>query len=117
MKISELAEAWQRDALGEQPVQHYTVSLPLEEAAKIEALVELFPRRNREQLITELVSAALDDVISLLPYEQGDTVIARDDMGDPIFEDVGLTPRFLQLVREHREQLKKEKNNGAEGGA
>lgn len=106
MKIGELAEAWQKDALGEQPVQHYTVSLPLEEAAKIEALVELFPRRNREQLITELLAAALDDVISLMPYEEGDTVIARDEMGDPVFEDVGLTPRFLQLVREHRERIK-----------
>lgn len=112
MKIEELAQTWQKDAVGERPVQEYAVQLPLEEASKIEALVELFPRRNREQLITELLSAALDDVVSLLPYVEGDKVIAQDDMGDPIYEDVGLTPRFLKLAREHRARLAQE--NGRE---
>lgn len=108
MKIEELARNWQQEAVGEQPVREYVIKLPLEEASKVEALVELFPRRNREQLLTEMLSAALDDVISVLPYVQGDEIIAHDEMGDPIFEDVGLTPRFLTLAREYHEQLAQE---------
>lgn len=108
MKIEELARNWQQEAVGERPVREYVVQLPLEEASKVEALVELFPRRNREQLLTEMLSAALDDIVSLLPYVEGDEVIARDDRGDPIFEDVGLTPRFLKLAREYRALLAQE---------
>ena len=35
----------------------------------------------------------------------GDKIIREDDHGDPIYEDTGMTPRFLELVREHRRQL------------
>ena len=39
------------------------------------------------------------------PYVEGDRVISRDEEGDPVFEDVGHTPRFLGLVRKHMERL------------
>ena len=40
-----------------------------------------------------------------MPYVAGKRVISTDEQGDPIYEDVGPTPRFMQLTREHRARL------------
>ena len=105
MKVVELIEMWEREAAGDVTREEYAVRLPLEDAARLEALAEMFPRRTREQLVTELLSVALDQVVSGFPYVEGDRVISRDEEGDPGFEDVGHTPRFLGLVRKHMERL------------
>lgn len=102
----ELIEGWDRDASAELSADTLEVRLPLESAAKLEALAELFPLRTREQLVTELLGTALDEVVASFPYQQGDKVIARDEEGDPIYEDVGYTPRFLDAVHRHIERLR-----------
>jgi len=106
MEISDLVSQWLHDATGDLTTEHYSVRLQLEDAAKIEALAEMFPRRTKEQIITELLSVALDELVSHIPYVEGSKVISRDEMGDPIFEDVGLTPRYLELTQKHAELLK-----------
>lgn len=108
MRIEELAKSWEAEATGEVALFEYQVQLPLDDAAKLEALTELFPRRNREQLIAELLSAAMDDLVSCLPYAQGERIISRDEMGDPLYEDVGLTPEYLRLAQQHRRRLGEE---------
>jgi hypothetical protein len=40
-----------------------------------------------------------------MPYEAGPKVISRDDHGDPVYEDVGLTPRFVELARKLKKTL------------
>jgi hypothetical protein len=37
-----------------------------------------------------------------MPYEPGPKVISRDDHGDPVYEDVGLSPRFVELTRQFK---------------
>jgi hypothetical protein len=32
-------------------------------------------------------------------------VIREDEYGDPVYEDTGLTPQFLELVRKYQKQL------------
>jgi len=32
-------------------------------------------------------------------------VISTDEQGDPLYEDVGPTPRFMELARKHRRRL------------
>ncbi len=105
MKLKDLIETWDAEAAGALTRETYSVHLPLDSAAKIEALAELFPRRTKEQLITELLSVALDELVSSFPYVQGDRVISRDEEGDPLFEDVGHTPRYLKLVSSHMNRL------------
>lgn len=107
MRITDLIETWEREAAGELAEETFQVHLPVEDAAKIEALAELYPRRSREQLIAELLSVALDQVVASFPYLPGDRVISRDEQGDPIYEDVGQTPRFLELVHTYAERLRK----------
>ncbi len=105
-KIDELIESWDRDASGELAPEQYRVRIPVEDAAKIEALAEMYPRRTREQIISDLLLAALDEVVARFPYVQGEHMIARDEEGDPVFEDVGRTPQYLALVQKHLEAAK-----------
>ncbi len=67
--------------------------------------MELFPGITQERVITDLLTAALEQAEAAMPYVPGDKVIREDDFGDPVYEDKGLTPRFLDLVKKYRKQL------------
>jgi hypothetical protein len=47
----------------------------------------------------------LDEIAAAMPYEKGSKIISRDDQGDPVYEDVGLTPRFIELTRKFKKNL------------
>ena len=106
MKVVDLIKIWDSEVAGEMAPEAYRVHLPLDSVAKIEALAEMFPHRTRERMIGELLSVALDEVVSSFPYVEGDVIISNDEEGDPVFEDIGHTPRYLSLVRKHVERLK-----------
>lgn len=108
MKVSELMSMWEKSAKGRLTKSTYEVRLPLEDAAKIEALREMYPKKSAEAVITDLLTAALNELETSMPYIQGDKVIAEDELGDPLYEDAGQTPRFLALSQKHLDDLKKE---------
>ncbi len=105
MSIKSLLDTWSGSRETELTDEHYSIRLPVNDAARILALAELFPGNSPERLISDLLSAALDDLEASMPYVPGDTVIREDEFGDPIYEDVGMTPRFLELVKTHRKRL------------
>ena len=108
MSFKHLMDSW--SALQEplKTRQDYSVRLPLNDASRLHAVGELYPDVTAERLITDLISAALDEIEAAMPYVPGERVIREDDHGDPVYEDVGMTPRFLGLVRKHRQSLKTE---------
>ncbi|WP_041523371.1 hypothetical protein [Gilvimarinus agarilyticus] len=107
MKPSELLGHWEKTASGEMTRSAYHVALPLEDAAKLEALQQMYPKRSVEQLIGDLLSAALYELEESMPYVKGQTVVAHDEMGDEIYEDTGPTSRFLELTQSKLKELKK----------
>ena len=109
MKINDLVNLWDKTASGALAPNHYSVRLPIEDAAKLAALEEMYPKRTTEQLITDLLSAALIELESGMPYVKGPRVISEDEMGDPVYEDRGLTPKFIELTHKHMEKLKQER--------
>ena len=60
--------------------------------------------------------AGLDEIAAAMPYEPGPKIISRDDQGDPVYEDIGLTPRFVELTRKFKKGLEP-KGGGAPGAA
>lgn len=105
MKISELVREWESNATGNMSAHRYSIPLDVESAARLAALAEMYPKRSTEELLGELVGAALEAIETSLPYQRGSRVISTDEQGDPIYEDVGPTPRFLALSRKHLERL------------
>jgi len=106
MMLKALVAQWESQAQGVLTQDTYAVHLLVEDAAKIDALAEMYPKRTKEQLISELLSAALAQLEESFPYVQGATVVATDEMGDAIYEDIGPTPLFMELTKKHLLQHK-----------
>ena len=105
MSFKELLDSWRQSAAAPRTARTYAVRLPLDDAAQLAALADMFPGRAPEQLISELLSVALKELAAAMPYVAGKRVISTDEQGDPVYEDVGPTPRFLELARSHRRGL------------
>jgi len=100
MRIAELIQRWNEQAHTRSALRMYMVRLPLRDAARIEALRMMYPNRSDSQIMADLIRAALDELEVAMPYVPGDRVIAEDDYGDPIYEDLGPTPQFYSLSHE-----------------
>jgi len=105
MTFKDLLVDWSKENPPKKTAEHYAVRLTIDDAARIHALADLFPGVDTERVITDLVSAALDEIEAAIPYEAGDEVIREDEFGDPVYADAGMTPRFLELVQSHKSAL------------
>jgi hypothetical protein len=105
VKFKPLLERWKKEAVPVRTAQEYAVRLELDDAARLHALAELFPGQPIEAIITDLLHAGLDEIGAAMPYERGPKIISRDDQGDPLYEDIGLTPRFVELTRKFKKTL------------
>lgn len=115
MKIKELSRYWEKQAKAVMTDHEYSFRLPIEDAAKIAALAEMYPKRTESEILGELLSAALEELETSLPYVAGNKVIATDEMGDPLYEDTGPTPKFLDLIKKHKAVLEQKGRKAANG--
>jgi hypothetical protein len=106
VKFKPLLDRWKKEPLPVRTAKEYSLRLDLDDAARLHALAELFPGQPIEAIVTDLLHAAIDEIAAAMPYERGPKVISRDDQGDPVYEDVGLTPRFVDLTRRFKKTLK-----------
>ena len=102
MSFKDLLDSWRQNAAAPRTAKTYAVRLPVDDAAQLAALADMFPGRAAEQLISELLTVALKELAAAMPYVAGKRVISTDEHGDPVYEDVGPTPRFIELARIHR---------------
>ena len=105
MKFKPLLDRWKKERPPARTASEYAVRLPLDDASRLHALVELFPGCTLEEIVTDLLHAGLDEIAAAMPYEPGPKIISRDDHGDPVYEDIGMTPRFVELTRKLKKRL------------
>lgn len=106
MNYTDLFDAW---ASAERPAktrEAYSIRLRVADAARVQAFAELYPDVDAERVISDLLSVALAQAEAAIPYVPGNKVIREDEFGDPIYEDAGLTPKYLELVKKHARALK-----------
>lgn len=111
MNVRDLLSLWEQTASGELTADAFAVRLPIKDAARLKALQELYPRRSIEELITDLLGASLDELEGVMPYIRGSKVVATDELGDPMYEDIGPTPRYLTLTEKHLSSYKKHQDH------
>lgn len=102
-----ISDKWKQFGQGALSLQTYDIKLSQDAAKDFQQLRLRYPRLTDEILLSDLLSAALDDFEQSVPYVRGNTVVALDEMGDEIYEDTGITPKFLKLAKEHRRRLAK----------
>jgi hypothetical protein len=105
VKIKELLKHWEGTRKPQLTAETYAIHLPVEDAARVHALAEMYPEVPEEDILRDLLAAALAELEASMPYEPGPRVASEDDFGDPVYEDAGPTPRFLELTRKHKERL------------
>ncbi|MBV6287215.1 pilin assembly protein [Pseudomonas aegrilactucae] len=110
MKIRDLAEHWEQSAKGRLTAMGYALHLDVEAAARLSALAEMYPKRRPEELLGELLGAALEELEASFPYVRGQKVIATDEEDNPLYEDIGPTPRFLALSRRYLRDMSERKD-------
>lgn len=106
MKIKDLVKYWDKHARGRLTRDAYFLQLSEQHHSRLEKLAALYPMKSSQDLIRDLVSAALDELETSFPYVQGSKVVAFDEDGFEIYEDKGLTPRFVSLSQKHIQRLK-----------
>ena len=105
VSFKKLLDSWRQSAAAPRTARTYAVRLPVDDAAQLAALADMFPGRAPEQLISELLTVALKELAAAMPYMAGKRVISTDEHGDPAYEDLGPMPRFMELARLHRRTL------------
>ncbi len=106
MSIRSLHREWEARSKGRLTSCEYSVHLTEQDAARIAALAEMYPLRSTEQIVTDLLKAALDELENALPYREGERVLEEDEFGDPVYEDAGPGRLFHELTRKHLQRLR-----------
>ncbi len=101
MKIQDLVDSWEKDAENHRSSRELKLRIPIALAAKLQALCDLFPGQTQDKMVADLLTAALSELETTFVYRQGETVVAEDELGDPIYADVGLTPRYHELTKKY----------------
>jgi hypothetical protein len=97
MKVRELLNRWASSSEQNKGTEAVSLRLPLKDAARLEALVALYPGITKEVMLSQIISSALEEIETAMPYVPGPRIVAEDEMGDPLYEDIGPTPRYLAL--------------------
>ncbi len=93
--IGRLLTAWSEQRIHFQPKVMHNTPIERDDIAKLEALAETY-QLPKEEIIASLLSHALEEVERRMPYVAGPKVIRMEE-GDPVYEDIGPTPRYLMI--------------------
>lgn len=104
-KLQPLLNRWQTIAHSPAPRLSLNTELDYHDVARLKALADLYPGCDVSVLMADLLHHALNELEESFPYVHGDRKVGEDEFGDPLYEDVGLTPRFLELTRQHLHAL------------
>jgi hypothetical protein len=111
MKAKDLAVVWSRPDSTRLAPKQVSVRLPVQVLARIRALEELYPTRNRTEIIGDLLSSALDEVAQGLPMYKGKCLGPENDSDELLFEVEGPAERFRLLSNQHFQAIEKEMGN------
>lgn len=67
MKVTDLPGHWEKAKTPQDRTHDYNLRLPLEDAARIAALAELYPDRTEADILNDMIAAALDDLAEASP--------------------------------------------------
>ncbi|WP_417517097.1 hypothetical protein [Marinobacter sp.] len=70
MKVTDLPKQWEQQQKPVERTHDYNLRLPLEDAARISALAELYPDRSESDILNDVIAAALDDLASQGPLKE-----------------------------------------------
>lgn len=124
MKTQHLHDSWASPDNSRLTPKQFSLRLPVHIAAKVSALCEMYPQKNRTQIVADLLSAALDDLEKNLPMEKGalspekeaNDRAAAEHFGyeyEPEYEVWGPRAHFRNLSNRHYSEIEQELGNAS----
>lgn len=110
-KAAELHSFWSLPDNSRLTSKQYSFRLPVHVAAKIAALCDLYPQKTRTEIVGDLLLTAIDDLISGMPYVEGEIVAIHPHTGEELYDDVGPKSQFWKLADKHYKELEREMGN------
>lgn len=110
-KASELHSFWSLPDNSRLTSKQYSFRLPVHVAAKIAALCEMYPQKTRTEIVGDLLSTAIEDLVDGMPYVDGRRLGVDPETGEEICEDIGPAPQFRRLANQHYQELEREMGN------
>jgi hypothetical protein len=123
MKASQLHDVWDSPDNSRLTTKQFSFRLPVHIAAKIAALCEMYPQKNRTHIVADLLTSALDEFEKGLPEALGsslDSDIQHDlaenaaingEVYEEYFNLAGARARFRNIANKYYAQLEKELGN------
>lgn len=95
--VAQLIKQLEQNVEEQSDLQELKISLRKHDAVRLQALAEVY-KLSVEELTALLINTVLQDVEQQMPYKPGNKVIRVED-DEPIYEDVGPTPKYLAAQR------------------
>lgn len=110
-KASELHNFWSLPDNSRLTTKQYSYRHPVHVAAKLAALCDMYTQKNRTEIVGDLLSTAIDELVNAMPFIEG-KVVGRDPVtGEEYFEDVGPSSQFWKLADKHYKEIEREMGN------
>jgi hypothetical protein len=121
MKANHLHDLWSSPDNTRLTPRQFSFRLPTHIAAKIAALCDMYPTKNRTQIVADLLTAALADLERNLPVSLGPLTedqhierLAAEQNGyeyEPVHLANGPRSDFRRLANQHFKEIEKELGN------
>ena len=123
MKTNHLHDVWSGPDNSRLVSKQFSFRLPVHLAAKIAALGDMYPQKNRTQLVSDLLTAAMDNFEVNLPFEKGQGDTTENDYYAKLHAEhegyeheqaymiTGARSRFRHLTNKYYKELEKELGN------
>lgn len=109
MDPQDLVLRWHEEPKYPLTPKQISIRLPIDVAAKVAALCEIYPARTKTEIIADLVAASVDQLVRALPSEKGDYLESESVPGQiRVYQDIGPKGRFLEATERHLRQLEQE---------
>lgn len=123
MKTQHLHDVWASPDNTRLTTKQFSFRFPVHIAAKIAALCEMYPQKNRTHIVADLLAAALDDLEKNLPIALGASLSPEEERNEryiadhlhegyePSFEIGGARGQFRYTANKYYMELEKELGN------
>lgn len=123
MKASQLHDLWDSPDNSRLTTKQFSFRLPVHIAAKIAALCEMYPQKNRTHIVADLLTSALDELEKNLPEALGNRMddATQQDFAEnaamegeeyeEMFTLGGSRARFRNIANLHYAEIEKELGN------
>jgi hypothetical protein len=109
MEPKDLVHRWHEEPKYPLTPKQISIRLPIDVAAKVAALCEVYPVRTKTEIIADLVASSIDQLARALPSEKGELLEDESVPGRiKVYRDVGPKGKFLEGTARHLRQLEKE---------